>query len=238
MCQGCCCFAWTKWVTIMGLAFCAVELILSAVYNFHIFGFSLSVVGALCSAVYLYFILKDAREQSNLQEELVPSINGAGSKGKQRHKCHNFFWMLYVCLIIVIGLMGFIRLFALCRRTKWRDDLDGVFPATCGSWAADNGCTRIVLEKTECTRPKDIETQNSIIFNNLVSDSKFYDELEKCIQDLSGAKIMSPDDLSSKDTNTLIHVSVNSMFFGFIDDMYMVLEPYTGTGSSGISRQL
>ena len=146
--------------------------------------------------------------------------------------------MLYVCLIVVIGLMGFIRLFALCRRTHWRNDLDGQFPAACGSWAEKDGCTRIALEENECTRPKDIETQNSIIFNDLVSDSKFYDELEKCVQNLSGARLMTPDDLSSKETNTLIHVSVNSMFFGFIDDMYMILEPWTGTGSSGISRQL
>ena len=52
---------------------------------------------------------------------------------------------------------------------------------------------------------------------------------------------MSPRDLTDYgiyETNTLIHVSVNSMFFGFIDDMYMIFEPYTGTGSSGTSRVL
>lgn len=38
---------------------------------------------------------------------------------------------------------------------------------------------------------------------------------------------MFPDNLSDKSTaNNLIHISVSSSFVGFIDDMYMITEPY------------
>ena len=39
---------------------------------------------------------------------------------------------------------------------------------------------------------------------------------------------MSPDGLSdSTESNQLIHVSVNSLLFGFIDDFYMMVSPFT-----------
>ena len=39
---------------------------------------------------------------------------------------------------------------------------------------------------------------------------------------------MSPEDITSIDTSydKQIHVTVNSFFFGFIDDLYMVVENY------------
>ena len=47
------------------------------------------------------------------------------------------------------------------------------------------------------------------------------------MNDLGGAKMMEPEDLSSITTfGNLIHVTVNSKLMGFIDDMYMVAQPY------------
>ena len=40
---------------------------------------------------------------------------------------------------------------------------------------------------------------------------------------------MSPEDLPSKGFDTQIHVSVNSRFFGFIDDMYMQVKQESST---------
>ena len=78
-------------------------------------------------------------------------------------------------------------------------------------------------------RTDDIDANNSIIFP--ATDNKpddMYKQIEQCIPDISGgAKLMSPDDLTSMDSfNEVIHVTVNSMFFGFIDDLYIIVKPY------------
>lgn len=50
---------------------------------------------------------------------------------------------------------------------------------------------------------------------------------------------MHPHDLSSLATNgDLIHVTFNSAIFGFIDDMFMVTEPFTQSGAKTPSRKL
>ena len=72
--------------------------------------------------------------------------------------------MLFVTLIVIIGLLGLVRLLALCMRTEWRSDLGDNFPDACGEWAKSNGCTRIEVENDQCTRPDKIVSENSIIF--------------------------------------------------------------------------
>lgn len=136
--------------------------------------------------------------------------------------------MLFVTLVVAIGLLGFNRLFALCRRVQWRNDLGDNFPTACGSWAEADGCTRIELSNDQCVRSSEIPSENSIVFPATESDalSNFYTKLDTCIGDLSGAKLMSPKDLSSQDYEVQIHVTVNSKALGFIDDMYMIVSPY------------
>ena len=121
--------------------------------------------------------------------------------------------MLYVWLVILIGILGMLRFIVLLLRMDWRNNLDGEFPSDCGSWAKDTGCTRITLEKSECVRSKDIPEQNSLVFKS-VTDWK--DKVESCIDDLTGGKVMSTEQ------NDMIHVTVNSAFFGFLDDMYLI----------------
>ena len=65
-------------------------------------------------------------------------------------------WVLYVCLIVFVGVMGFIRLVGLFRRVTWRNKLDGEFPDGCPDWAA-HGCTRVVLKESGCVRTSEIE---------------------------------------------------------------------------------
>ena len=56
-------------------------------------------------------------------------------------------------------------------------------------------------------------------------------QIEQCVEDVDGAKLMSPSDLSSNDEHGyLIHVSFNSGVFGFIDDMYMQTEIFVPEG--------
>ena len=121
---------------------------------------------------------------------------------------------------------------SLLRRDKWRDDLDGKFPSACGAWSENNGCTRVTLEQSGCVRAKSISTENSLIFSINV-DRLLNTQIEQCVDEITGSKLMSPDNLSSRnDYGSLIHVSFNSGLFGFIDDMYMTTEPYVPSGSS------
>ncbi len=74
-------------------------------------------------------------------------------------------WIIYICFIIFIGVLAFVRIVALFRRIKWRNNLDSEFPDNCGSWSLDHGCTRVTLEASGCVREKSIADSNSLIFD-------------------------------------------------------------------------
>lgn len=55
-----------------------------------------------------------------------------------------------------------------------------------------------------------------------------------CVGSVSGAKLMSPSNLEDLDSvGELIHITVNSAVFGFIDDMYMQTDKYFPEGKEG-----
>ena len=76
--------------------------------------------------------------------------------------------------------MVFARLVSLLRRIKWRNDLDGQFPADCGSWAKEKGCTRVTLEASGCVDEKSIKTDNSLVFDVDV-DRLLNTQIKECI---------------------------------------------------------
>ena len=71
----CCCCKCDKHIaiSIVGLSLCFWELILSSVYNFLLIGFGFSVIGIICSGLYLHFNIKDLKtrklEQNNDDRE-------------------------------------------------------------------------------------------------------------------------------------------------------------------------
>ena len=138
-------------------------------------------------------------------------------------------WFIYVIFIVLLMCISVLRTMSLIKRSPWRKDLDGQFPEACGKWAI-NGCTRVVLPAQECTRPEDITFQNTIIIDTTL-DLQLNKEIADCVGAIGGAKLKSPDNLSTMNTNSqLIHISVTSTFFGFLDDMYMWTEPITVNG--------
>ena len=51
--------------------------------------------------------------------------------------------------------------------------------------------------------------------------------LSYCVFQQPGFKLMSPYRLADSAQNGVtIHVTVNSLFFGFIDDLYILSQPY------------
>ena len=159
------------------------------------------------------------------------------AKGNRWHKV---LWVIYIAGIVFIGTLAFVRMIALFRRIKWRNSLDDTFPTACGDWAIEHGCTRVTLEQAGCTRPRDIATSNSIVFNVNNVDRLMNSQIAQCIDSIKGAKLMHPGNLSTMDThNELIHVTFNSAIFGFIDDMFMISNEYLASGATiPISRKL
>jgi dipeptide/tripeptide permease len=72
-CGNCCCFRWSKTMSIVGMALSVIEFILAAVYNFHTFGFCLAIVGMLASAVFFFLIRKE--ETTKMSKENKESVN-------------------------------------------------------------------------------------------------------------------------------------------------------------------
>ena len=59
-CKNCC--NGHTWVSITGLSLSFFELILASIYNFHMIGFGLSIIGIITSGLYLHFAIRDKRE--------------------------------------------------------------------------------------------------------------------------------------------------------------------------------
>ena len=94
--------------------------------------------------------------------ERSASMSFEDSLGK--NKWCVLLWVIYICLTIFVGFLAIIRIIALTSRMSWRESVNGNFPTACGDWAEANGCTRISLYETGCTRPESIPTENSIVF--------------------------------------------------------------------------
>jgi len=45
-------------ISVFGLSISILEFICAAVYNFHFLGFSMAIIGIVCSGLYLSFNLK------------------------------------------------------------------------------------------------------------------------------------------------------------------------------------
>ena len=90
--------------------------------------------------------------------------------------------MFYTFFLIFITLLSILRLFSVCMHMKWRKELYDEYPKACGDWAADNGCTRVQLEKAECVRAQDIVTENSVIFEDLTDENELNSAISDCIE--------------------------------------------------------
>ena len=140
--------------------------------------------------------------------------------------------MFYMFFLIFITLMSFLRLFSVFMHMKWRSDLYGEYPTACGDWAVDNGCTRVQLEGEGCVRAKDIVTENSVIFEDLTDENELNSAISDCIENKDSWKIMSPDNLDSLQSFApVVHITIGSAFFGFLDDLYIQSQTYRSAPS-------
>lgn len=154
-------------VSIVGLSLSFFELILASVYNLHMIGLGMAIIGIITSGLYLHFNVKDMKDRNASTSSRIQSESEHGDSidrpivtsgadimreeqirevATKNNRWHRILWIIYVCFIVFIGTLAFVRMIALFRRVSWRNDLDGQFPSACGSWAAKNGCTRVVLD--------------------------------------------------------------------------------------------
>ena len=146
-------------------------------------------------------------------------------------------WLLLIAFTVLVSFLAVIRIAALSSRSGWRSDQGSSFPEACGSWAEANGCTRVTMKQDGCIRPEKIVSENSLILPT-GNDALVNSVIAGCIDDLSGAKLMSPDNFaSSQQSSQTVHVTVNSFFFGFLDDLYLVVDPNTNSLVKRLSMQ-
>ena len=94
------------------------------------------------------------------------------------------------------------------------------------------GCTRVQSrdpgDDAGCVRPKSIAEENRLIF---MPDLQVADKVERCVDDIAGAKLMSTTvskkEAGSDTSEVTFFITVNSFLFGFIDDMYLNVVTYT-----------
>ncbi len=96
------------------------------------------------------------------------------------------------------------------------------FPYKCSDYSGD-GCARIVLQQNSCFRTESlVDTYSLIYFTNasLHEHIPFY--ITYCAQTISINQLEYPDEWPSINSTTgFIHQVVESMFFGFLDDVYI-----------------
>jgi len=204
-----------------------MELILAGVYNFSFGGFGFSIIGIVTSILYLWMNVKQKVEGELAVSESTKRLMAGQMKHEnaKNTKLKRGLWIVYIIGICFIGVLLFCRLVSLCRRYSWRNDLSNDMPEACGSWAEKSGCTRIGIHEADCTRPGNIPTKNNIIFKVGDGNNRLINNIiAKCVNSNHSSRIMSPDNLSdSTEIDKLIHITWTSTFFGFLDDMYMVV---------------
>ena len=210
------------------------EIICAITYQFHAVGFTLGLIYLVVTPV-MYFSFFDTKREPepsvigdnhNMKENLNPDENS--TEKEEKPSClKRIVWVLYVIYGVILFFLMFIRLFVLCRRTEWRSDLNDAFPAECGDWAAKDGCTRLVMDaegaQGGCVKVGDLPTEDYIILDVGGDDLNFNGQIQKCIDGISGSKLHSPstiDDIST--TLPQVHITFQSAFFGFLDDMYLM----------------
>lgn len=73
ICPCCAGRNWHMVFSIVGLSISFTELILASVYNFHICGFALSIIGIFSSGLYLYLNIREKKQaaEENDQENFM-----------------------------------------------------------------------------------------------------------------------------------------------------------------------
>lgn len=94
------------------------------------------------------------------------------------------------------------------------------FPDSCGSWAEDDGCTRIVWDAKGCVRYETVDHNYNTVFN--VNAFKMNEQLKICLYE-DNATLQYPEQ-GFGDMNeyiSFIHVTYSTSVFGLLDDMFL-----------------
>ena len=219
----------------LGFAFLTslTEVICTIVYQFHAVGFTAGLLGLVCTPVmYFIFFEKDKTtepgvigDNHDFKENFNTGIENSSERVEKSTCVKKLVWVLYIIYVVMLFLLTFLRIFVLCRRTEWRGELNDEFPTECGPWAAAAGCTRLVMQKESaedgCVKTGDLASEYAIVFE-VDGDKSLNGNIQTCIDNTPGAKLHSPDTIDQIDTVLAqVHVTFQSSFFGFIDDMYI-----------------
>ena len=81
--------------------------------------------------------------------------------------------------MVFLTIVVMARILTISKGTNPEVD-QSFFPSSCASWSEAEGCTRITLQNATCTRPEDIPSDFSIVFEGAVGPST-KSVLENCV---------------------------------------------------------
>ena len=124
---------------------------------------------------------------------------------------HKILKYTYVTFVVLVSIFLLIRIYNVITQEIVLD-----FPATC---LPDKGWAQVALNFNY--RNENIDMSNVLTINqNVVSDSKVYSIIQNCINEEFQSSILYQR-LKSDNRTTFFHANFASLFFGFIDDMFI-----------------
>ena len=222
-CKEGCCSCWTRInmpVLVIGMTISLMEVILASIVHYHTVGFWLGIIGLASTSTFCYYYYVERKEASNIvshDDETSALMPEQDRKKMQQKQCvKKVFWLIYAIYLIFLGFMTLVRLFAVSSHKSWRDDVGDTIPATCGDWSVEMGCTYISNLESKCVRAGDIPSEFTVDFDASTTCEQLTSVISDCADSLPHFKINSDVKCDS-----VIHMTIESVFFGFIDDMYI-----------------
>jgi hypothetical protein len=165
----------------------------------------------------------DRRNQTEKSSLLERQNLEGKAQARRWNKWLVLLWVIFICISVFTLFLCPIRMVSLLVKKGWRSKLNGGFPSHCGTWAEKNGCTRVTLYEDDCVRVKEIPEYYSIVFDSL-DDGFMSDMVSSCLNKIPGAKIMDSNGIGPAELHDkVLHTTINSFVFGFIDDLYVLI---------------
>ena len=206
---------------IIGIVFSGLGMILSFVNSMHIFGFWCGLVSLIIGLVGCFYLSRIPIHKKDRKWFCLPSVK------KDKMYMRLFFFILYFVFISLVLIFIILKVISLANKPNITS-----FPK---KWEPSGGCSRVMVWEDN-HRDSKVNPNNVFTIVRIgVSNTK--DLIFSWIDKQTQAFLEFSDKNKSKG---FFHVNFSSIFFGFIDDMFIEVIPCTETsgGAQEISLAL
>ena len=200
----------------------AAHFILSIVIVPHIFGLLISgpmfLIGVL-GILYFVKVKKAMKQDYKVQYEMMGK--------KENDSCYTKSILICLRLMFVSANALMLTMIVLRAISLTKPNEVTSFPYACNDYSG-RGCARIVMQQNSCFRTESLANSYTLVYLTKANNHNpvpFY--INYCAQTISINQLKYPKEWPSMNSSSgFIHEVVESMFFGFIDDVYIQWRPY------------